>query len=98
MVLAYGGYILANAAFYWNILAETPDKRIIFGSLAVVIIGPPIWFVIEYWWLVSPKWRNDEKLRNVVKIEQDFFRNIWLAVATFALATLAFFKATIIGP
>ena len=97
-MFAYVSYFLAIGVFHWAILTakEAEHNTMIFVTLAAIVVGPPIWFVVEYWLLVSPSWRADEKLRNLVKFEQDFFRNIWIAVATFALAMLAFHKGTLV--
>lgn len=62
------------------------DKAWCLRALAVTTIGPPIWFFVEYFYLVDHALlRNRKELFDAFKHAQDSTAKVWLGAVAFLL-------------
>ncbi len=64
IVAAYLVYLGAIIWFVWALfVTEKPSEHGLALSVLtiIVVIGPPTWFLIEYWCFVNQAWRSSEK-------------------------------------
>src|SRR5262245_52250652 len=99
IIVAYAIYIAAIVTFFrllWTGRSRSRLKRTAF-ALAVIVVGPPIWFIFEYWVLTPPESIDTKDKLEALKHKQELARNVWAGITALALAAASYFKDRFVG-